>query len=104
MKSLIKVVFLSLVVISMSAHSKDKNIKDISPIIFKIVGNDSVIVNGVQTTIKGSWGEAMKHINPSKNNYYKITNKSDYLKQASDIKEYMATVAKTSDVKVKYVN
>jgi hypothetical protein len=103
MKSLIKVVFISLVVMSMSANSKGEAATDVNPITFKIVGNDSVIVNGIETTIKGSWSEAMKHINPHKNNYYKIANKNNYLKQASDIKEYMATVAKTSDVKVVFV-
>jgi hypothetical protein len=87
----------------MSANSKDEHIKDVSPIIFEIIGDDSVIVNGVQTTIKGSWEEAMKHINPYVNNYYKIANKSDYLKQTLDIKDYMAIVAKTSDVKVVFV-
>jgi hypothetical protein len=103
MKSLIKLIFIPLAVMSMSALSSNEEVKDVSPIIFKIAGDDMVIVNGVKTTIKGSWREAMKYINPNENNPYKITNNTNYLKQASAIEEYMAIVAKTSGVKVQQI-
>jgi hypothetical protein len=103
MKALIKVVVLSVAVISISANSKDNNKIDSAPIIFQIIGDNSVIVNGVETTIKGSWQEAMNHVSPDKNNYYKIDNKNIYIQQTSDIKEYMATVTKTSGVDVEFV-
>ncbi|MEW6993432.1 hypothetical protein AADZ84_04070 [Colwelliaceae bacterium MEBiC 14330] len=103
MRSLIKLIFIPIALISMSVHSKTDLVVEKSPIIFQLVGNDSVIVNGVKTTIKGSWREAMKYINPHENNTYKITNINDYLKQASDIEEYMAIVAKTSGVKVQLI-
>jgi hypothetical protein len=45
----------------------------------------------------------MNHVSPDKNNYYKIDNKNIYIQQTSDIKEYMATVTKTSGVDVEFV-
>lgn len=103
MKSLIKIAALSFFIISGFANSKDDNTNVVSPIIFEIISKDSVTVNGVKTTLKGSWQEAMKHINPDINNYYKITNKSNLLEPASSINEYMDIVAKVSGVKVELV-
>ncbi len=103
MNSLIKPAFIGLAAFSLSAYSHNEQLNDINPIIFNIVGNDAVVVNGVKTSIRGSWSEAVYHINPDENNYYKITNVNNFSKQASDIQEYMTTVAKISGIKVELV-
>ncbi len=103
LKFIISLALLSFLVLSGTANSEDQNISVIKPIIFEVIGQNVVLVNGVNTTLKGSWQEAMNHISPNKNNHYKIINKSSLLKQTSLIKEYMATVKKTTGIEITYI-
>lgn len=90
-------------VMSVSANSKDDKATDENIIVFDILDESSVSINGVNTKLKRSWQEAMDHIIPDRNNYYQIINKNKYSTQASSIKKNMDIVAKISGVKIKLI-
>jgi hypothetical protein len=41
--------------LSGTANSEDENSSVIKPIIFEVIGQNVVLVNGINTTLKGSW-------------------------------------------------
>lgn len=70
------------------------------PIVFEIVSEDIVEVNGVKASVKKSWVEANKYINPDKINFYEIKNSSEYAQQADVIIRNMNIVAEGAGVEI----
>ncbi|WP_370981078.1 hypothetical protein [Agaribacterium sp. ZY112] len=89
--------------ISVSVFSLSPDEEGGQAILFKIIDENHVEVNGENTKAGKSWVEANKYIDPYKINTYRIINAQDYPDNAKVIVRSMAIVANTAGVDVEQV-
>lgn len=98
MKVLIRITLIWVFLLSILVSASGKEYGE--PIIFQIIDEKYVEVNGEKVTIKKSWMEANKYIDPYKVNVYKVEGASDYPSQTDLIIRNMSIVAKTAGVEI----
>lgn len=100
MKSIIGIFALLAISTTFSTLATSPGKEHGEPIVFEIVSEDVVEVNGVKASVKKSWVEANKYIDPDEINLYKIKNASEYAQQADVIVRNMNIVAEGAGVEI----
>ena len=72
----------------------------IEPIVFEVVGEDKVMVNGTAVSIKESWQVANEYIEGHTTNIYRVENGEKFPEQAARITANMKRVANITGVKI----
>lgn len=100
MKNILSILLSLSLLIAQSLSAAPYKVGVIEPIIFEIVGEDKVMVNGTAVSIKESWQVANEYIEGHTTNIYRVENGEKFPEQAARITANMKRVANITGVKI----